>query len=81
MVKRTGERVQEYWDISFPDRHAASTRPVSDYAEELHALLAETVKPYTGDADSQTALLLSGGLDSSIIGYLGVRHQINWNSI
>lgn len=70
-VKGNDERVIEYWDALFPEQPVQPARSAADYADELQALLAETVQLYTEDAaDARTALLLSGGLDSSVIGFL-----------
>ena len=70
MINRNGHFVREYWDVRFPEHPAEPKHPAAHYVDELDSLLTETVKLYMGNAESPTALLLSGGLDSSIIGCL-----------
>ena len=71
MINQNGHFVREYWDVRFPEHPAEPKHPSAYYVDELDALLTETVKLYMGNSDSPTALLLSGGLDSSTIGCLG----------
>ncbi|HUV30024.1 MAG TPA: asparagine synthase (glutamine-hydrolyzing) [Acidobacteriota bacterium] len=60
-----------YWTMAFPTRFDYH-RPVASYAEELHALLVDSVRLRLR-ADVPVGAYLSGGLDSSVTTAL-VRH-------
>lgn len=69
---RSGIRVRSYWDLSFvqSQHHLADEQA---YADQLLALLQETVKIHLR-SDVPFGAFLSGGLDSSII--VGLMSQI-----
>jgi asparagine synthase (glutamine-hydrolysing) len=60
-----------YWDMAFPERFNYE-RPVESYAEELRALLIDSVRLRLR-ADVPVGAYLSGGLDSSVTTAL-IRH-------
>ena len=60
-----------YWDMTFPEKFEYD-RPVESYAEELRALLIDSVRLQLR-ADVPVGAYLSGGLDSSITTAL-IRH-------
>jgi asparagine synthase (glutamine-hydrolysing) len=60
-----------YWDMTFPERFSYE-RPVESYAEELRALLIDSVRLRLR-ADVPVGAYLSGGLDSSATTAL-IRH-------
>lgn len=60
-----------YWDMSFPEKFDYD-RPVESYAEELRALLIDSVRLQLR-ADVPVGAYLSGGLDSSVTTAL-IRH-------
>nr|MBA3246031.1 asparagine synthase (glutamine-hydrolyzing) [Actinomycetota bacterium] len=57
------ERLTRWWDLDF-SREGDATRPEHELVEELHALLADSVRIRLR-ADVTVATYLSGGLDSS----------------
>lgn len=66
-VIENGEiKVRRYWDWSFPETPSRAIRPEEDYAEELRALLTDSVRLQVR-SDVPVGAYLSGGLDSSII--------------
>ena len=82
LLNRNGSLVREYWDVKFPEEPAEPGRPASDYVEELDALLAETVRLYMENDDRHMALLLSGGLDSSLLAcYASEARKLNTYTI
>ncbi|MEW5795022.1 MAG: asparagine synthase (glutamine-hydrolyzing) [Candidatus Zixiibacteriota bacterium] len=64
-------KTSRYWDMSFPERFDYD-RPVQSYAEELRALLIDSVRLQLR-ADVPVGAYLSGGLDSSVTTAL-IRH-------
>ncbi|MCX6836044.1 MAG: asparagine synthase (glutamine-hydrolyzing) [candidate division Zixibacteria bacterium] len=60
-----------YWDMTFPERFSYE-RPMESYAEELRALLIDSVRLRLR-ADVPVGAYLSGGLDSSVTTAL-IRH-------
>jgi asparagine synthase (glutamine-hydrolysing) len=60
-----GVRVQRYWDLSFANRHNHDL-PEETFAEQLEALLRESVKLHLV-SDVPFGAFLSGGIDSSTI--------------
>lgn len=60
-------RVEEYWDLDYPEQGEADyTRTEEDYVEELSELFRRSVR-YRLQADVPVGFYLSGGLDSSMI--------------
>ncbi|MDN5217511.1 asparagine synthase (glutamine-hydrolyzing) [Fulvivirgaceae bacterium BMA12] len=73
VVKNKQVRIEEYWDLEYPDKsQPTSTKPETYYVEQLEELLLQSVK-YRLNADVPVGFYLSGGLDSSVIGSL-IRH-------
>ena len=66
--KQTGGR---YWSMTYPEEYDYG-RPVGEYAEELHALMVDSVRLRLR-ADVPVGAYLSGGLDSSVTTAL-IRH-------
>lgn len=64
--------VRRYWDVSFAKRDPAPT--VSEAADELLGLLSESVRRRLV-ADVPLGVLLSGGIDSSTVAALSVKHS------
>jgi len=64
-------RSDRYWAMTFPERFSYE-RPVESYAEELRALLIDSVRLQLR-ADVPVGAYLSGGLDSSVTTAL-IRH-------
>jgi len=64
-------KTSRYWDMTFPERFSYE-RPVESYAEELRALLIDSVRLRLR-ADVPVGAYLSGGLDSSATTAL-IRH-------
>jgi asparagine synthase (glutamine-hydrolysing) len=61
-------RVQEYWDLDFPDiSHDYGDKPEKYYIDRVEELLFQSVK-YRLNADVPVGFYLSGGLDSSLLG-------------
>jgi asparagine synthase (glutamine-hydrolysing) len=58
--------LRRYWDWSFPRGAPSPERSADDYAEELRALLIDSVRLQLR-SDVPVGAYLSGGLDSSII--------------
>jgi asparagine synthase (glutamine-hydrolysing) len=66
-------RQQRYWDWDFGDIRPDSRRRGEDFAEELHALLIDSVRLQLR-ADVPVGAYLSGGLDSSIVTSIISKH-------
>ena len=66
VVEDGNERIERYWDWSFPDHPVTSTRSAADLADELRELLIDAVRLQLR-ADVPVGAYLSGGLDSSVI--------------
>jgi asparagine synthase (glutamine-hydrolysing) len=62
--------ITQYWDLSFERRGQVMT--LSDAAEQLTAMLQETVRQHM-IADGPVGFLLSGGVDSSAVVALGAQ--------
>lgn len=69
IVENGNERLVPYWDWDFPAETPRIDRPLDDYAEELRALLIDSVRLQLR-ADVPVGAYLSGGLDSSAIAAL-----------
>lgn len=67
-------RLIRYWDWAFPAGKIPESRPAADLADELRALLSDSVRIQLR-ADVPVGAYLSGGLDSSIVATLA-RAQI-----
>jgi asparagine synthase (glutamine-hydrolysing) len=66
-VTRAGVKVDEYWDLDYPQAgECAYDKPESYYIDELERLLFRSVKLRL-QADVPVGFYLSGGLDSSLI--------------
>jgi asparagine synthase (glutamine-hydrolysing) len=63
------EQLHQYWDWTFPSETPRVERPIDDYAQELHALLIDSVRLQLR-SDVPVGAYLSGGLDSSAIAAL-----------
>lgn len=61
----TSKKISCYWDWKFP-QHPLSLKSEADYADELRALMIDSVRLQLR-ADVPVGAYLSGGLDSSII--------------
>ena len=66
VVEGGTSRIERYWDWSFPTTAQPATRSAADYADELRALLIDSVRLQLR-ADVPVGAYLSGGLDSSIV--------------
>jgi asparagine synthase (glutamine-hydrolysing) len=71
-VRSSHRRLSCYWDWKFPQASIHSERSASDLAEELRALLIDSVRLQLR-SDVPVGAYLSGGLDSSVITAL-IRH-------
>jgi asparagine synthase (glutamine-hydrolysing) len=65
----SGQRIERYWDWSFPERVASQALEVDQLAVELRERLVESVRLQLR-ADVPVGAYLSGGLDSSTIAAL-----------
>ena len=66
-VNRAGVKVEEYWDLDYPQAgECAYDKPETYYIDELERLLFRSVKLRL-QADVPVGFYLSGGLDSSLI--------------
>lgn len=69
-----GVRLERYWDIPYPRRADASSRPAeSEAIREVRSLLLEAVT-LRQKADVPVGAMLSGGLDSSAVLGIAARH-------
>jgi asparagine synthase (glutamine-hydrolysing) len=59
-------RVQQYWDIPYPEQGDYAIRREAEWAEELRDLLAEAARRRLR-ADVPVGLYLSGGIDSASV--------------
>lgn len=75
-IDRRGIETRRYWKHSFPDRGDYEERTFSHYMNGLRERMATSVELRLR-ADVPVAAYLSGGLDSSIITALAMRHHIN----
>lgn len=73
-VENGKERVHKYWDWQFPKHIQRGSRSVASYAEELRALLTDSIRLQLR-ADVPVGAYLSGGLDSSVIAALVKLHN------
>jgi asparagine synthase (glutamine-hydrolysing) len=64
-----GQRIDRYWDWSFPEHISNQSLEIDRLAEELRELLVDAVRLQLR-ADVPVGAYLSGGLDSSIIAVL-----------
>jgi asparagine synthase (glutamine-hydrolysing) len=69
------ESLREYWDIHFPQRGARRRLPEREWVEGLYDALAESVRLHLPDPETPAALLLSGGIDSSMVAALALPHR------
>lgn len=67
--------ITSYWDWRFPPDEIDSSRAATDWAEELRALLIDSVRLRLR-SDVPVGAYLSGGLDSSVITAL-IKHYTN----
>lgn len=67
-----GERLQQWWDLTFAPREQQRQEPIEDLAEELYALLEDATRLRLR-ADVSVGAYLSGGVDSSAIAALAQR--------
>lgn len=74
VIDEAGDRVQRWWDWSFPSEPVAAHASEAEYAEELRALLIDAVRLQLR-SDVPVGAYLSGGLDSSIITSIISRHS------
>lgn len=66
VAENGNQRIQRYWDWSFPEFPMVARRSADDYADELRELLIDAVRLQLR-ADVPVGAYLSGGLDSSIV--------------
>jgi asparagine synthase (glutamine-hydrolysing) len=59
-------RIEQYWDIPYPERGDYAARSESDWAEELGALLSSAARRRLR-ADVPVGMYLSGGIDSASV--------------
>jgi asparagine synthase (glutamine-hydrolysing) len=64
--------VWQYWSLPAPPEGAVGERPAEERVEELESLLADSVRLRLA-ADVPVGILLSGGIDSSLVAALAVR--------
>jgi asparagine synthase (glutamine-hydrolysing) len=65
-------KVWRYWGLPAPPSEAVAERPAEERVDELESLLADSVRLRL-IADVPTGILLSGGIDSSLVAALAVR--------
>jgi len=63
-----------YWDPTFPPAHRTSQRRAGELAEELRALLSDSVRMHMR-SDVEVGAWLSGGLDSTAVARLAIDHR------
>ena len=73
IVEKGAERLESYWDWTFPEGPGRSDLSLDEAAEALHGLLGETVRQQLR-SDVPVGAYLSGGLDSSGIAALAREH-------
>lgn len=73
VLEQGAERLERYWDWSFPEGPGQSNLTLDEAAERLHGLLKETVRQQLR-SDVPVGAYLSGGLDSSGIAALAREH-------
>ncbi|HEY1890291.1 MAG TPA: asparagine synthase (glutamine-hydrolyzing) [Steroidobacteraceae bacterium] len=69
IVEKGAERLERYWDWTFPQGSGRTDLGMDEAAEELHALLEDVVRQQLR-SDVPVGAYLSGGLDSSGIAAL-----------
>jgi asparagine synthase (glutamine-hydrolysing) len=69
VVEKGNERLEKYWDWTFPQGAGRTDLSMEEAAEELHALLTDVVRQQLR-SDVPVGAYLSGGLDSSGIAAL-----------
>lgn len=69
VIEKAGERLQKYWDWSFPPGAGRTDLSLDEAAESLHRLLTDVVRLQLR-SDVPVGAYLSGGLDSSGIAAL-----------
>lgn len=75
VAERATVEITKYWDWDFPEHPIVPARSAEDYAEELRALLIDSVRLQLR-SDVPVGAYLSGGLDSSAVTAL-TRHYTN----
>jgi asparagine synthase (glutamine-hydrolysing) len=69
VVEKGAERLEKYWDWTFPQGEGRMDLSMEEAAEQLHALLTDVVRQQLR-SDVPVGAYLSGGLDSSGIAAL-----------
>jgi asparagine synthase (glutamine-hydrolysing) len=74
-IERHSVKEERYWELPEPSIASSSMRITDEYAiEHLHSLLDASIKEQLV-ADVPVGILLSGGLDSSIIATIAAEHS------
>lgn len=72
LIVENGEvRVQEYWDLDYPEGDGDPAQPEEAYIEELREAFRRSVARRL-QADVPVGLFLSGGMDSSLVSAIAV---------